>query len=79
MVVDFIHGFMLGEASNPSETFDIGPDPLERVRALPPGTAPTLARVAEALGEDGLRYEFDSAFEAALDVLVKGIEAVARN
>jgi TetR/AcrR family transcriptional regulator, tetracycline repressor protein len=78
VVVDFVHGFMLGEASSTSATFDIGPDLLERVRALPPGTAPALTRVAEALGVDGLRYEYDSAFEAALDVLVKGIEPAAR-
>ncbi len=74
VVVDFIHGFMLGEASSASGTFDIGPDLLKRVRALPPETAPTLTRVAEALGEVGLRYEFDSAFEAGLNVLVMGIE-----
>lgn len=77
-IVDFIHGFMLGEASNATETFDIGPDLLERVRALPRGTAPALRRVAEALGEDGLRYEFDAGFEAGLDILVNGIEAAAR-
>lgn len=76
-VVDFIHGFMLGEASNDSETFDLGPDLLDRVRALPAGTAPALSRVAEALGEDGLCYEFDRGFEAGLDILVKGIEARA--
>lgn len=77
LLVDFIHGFMLGEASNPSASFDIGPDLLERVSALPQGTAPALTRVAEALGEEGLRYQYDSDFEAAIDVLVKGIEAVA--
>lgn len=38
-----------------------------------------MTRVAEALGEDGLHYEFDRAFEVGLNVLVKGIEAVARN
>jgi AcrR family transcriptional regulator len=74
-VVDFVHGFMLGEAASLSETFDLGPDLLERVRGLPRGVAPSLTRVAEALGEDGLRYEFDAGFEAALSILVKGIEA----
>lgn len=73
-VVDFVHGFMLGEASSMAETFDLGPDLLERVRALPRGTAPSLTRVAEALGEDGLRYEFDLGFEAGINILVKGIE-----
>jgi TetR/AcrR family transcriptional regulator, tetracycline repressor protein len=77
LLVDFIHGFMLGEASNPSATFDLGPDLLERLGALPPGTAPALTRVAGALGAEGLRYEYDSDFETGLDVLVKGVEAVA--
>jgi AcrR family transcriptional regulator len=74
-VVDFIHGFMLGEASNPSDTFDLGPDLLERVRALPPGTAPALTRIVAELGEAGLRYDYDGGFEAGLDLLVNGIEA----
>jgi AcrR family transcriptional regulator len=74
-LVDFIHGFMLGEASNPSGTFDLGPELVRRVAALPPGTAPALARVAGALGEAGLRYEFDAGFEAGLALIVTGIEA----
>ncbi len=76
-MVDFIHGFMLGEVSTASGTFDIGPDLVERVRALPAGTAPALSRVVESLGESGLRYEFDRGFEAGLDILVAGIEAAA--
>jgi TetR/AcrR family tetracycline transcriptional repressor len=74
-LVDFVHGFMLGEASNPSDTFDLAPVLLERVRALPPGTAPALARIVGELGEAGLRYDYDGGFEAGLDLLVKGIEA----
>jgi AcrR family transcriptional regulator len=75
VVVDFIHGFMLGEASSTSETFDLGPDLLKRVKDLPAGKAPALTRVAEALGESGFRYEFDNGFESGLNVLVLGIEA----
>jgi AcrR family transcriptional regulator len=77
-VVDFIHGFMLGEAASASATFDLGPDLIQRVRALPPGTAPALTRIVEALGEPGLRYDYDSGFETGLDLLVRGIEAAAR-
>jgi TetR/AcrR family transcriptional regulator, tetracycline repressor protein len=54
---------------------------VEHVRDLRARTGPAPRRrdpAALALGEDGLRYEFDSAFETGLDVLVKGIEAVAR-
>jgi AcrR family transcriptional regulator len=76
-VVDFVHGFMLGEAASASGTFELGPDLLARVDALPPGAAPALTRVAEALGESGLRYEFDRGFEAGLAILVNGIEAIA--
>lgn len=74
-VVDFVHGFMLGEAASTTSTFDLGPDLLARVEGLSPGAAPSLTRVAEALGEDGLRYEFDTGFEAGLRILVQGIEA----
>jgi TetR/AcrR family tetracycline transcriptional repressor len=74
-LVDFVHGFMLGEASNPSDTFDLAPVLLERVRALPPGAAPALTRTVSELGEAGLRYDYDAGFEAGLDLLVKGIEA----
>ena len=76
-LVDFVHGFMLGEATSPSPTFDLGPDLLQRLRALPPAAAPALTRVAEELGEDGLRYDFDTGFEVGLDLIVRGIEAAA--
>jgi AcrR family transcriptional regulator len=73
--IDFIHGFMLGEVASAAETFELGPDLLARVSALPPGAAPALTRVAEALGESNLRYEFDRGFEAGLAILIRGIEA----
>jgi hypothetical protein len=38
---------------------------------------PVLRRVFGALGEEGARYDFDAAFEAGLDFIVGGIEAVA--
>jgi TetR/AcrR family tetracycline transcriptional repressor len=76
-VVDFVHGFTLGEASNPSGEFDIGSELLARIEARPAGEAPALRRVFGALGEEGARYDFDAAFEAGLNILVKGIEAIA--
>lgn len=76
-IVDFVHGFMLGEAASTTGDFDLGPDLIQRVRALPAGSAPAVSRVVEALGADGLRYEYDRGFEAGLDILVKGIEARA--
>lgn len=72
-LVDFIHGFLLGEAAVGAETFDLAPDLLARVAQLPPGRAPTLARITQTLGADGLHYEFDDGFEAGLALLVNGI------
>jgi TetR/AcrR family tetracycline transcriptional repressor len=76
-LVDFVHGFALGEASNPSGEFDIGSELLARLEAQPAGKVPAMRRVFGALGEEGARYDFDDAFEAGLDILVGGIEAVA--
>ena len=73
-LVDFIHGFMLGEASVRADTFDLAPDLLERVNNLPAGKAPALTRIVEALGADGLHYDFDSGFKSGITVLVHGIE-----
>lgn len=76
-LVDFIHGFALGEASNPSGEFDVGPELVARIEAQPAGEVPALRRVFGALGQEGARYDFDAGFEAGLDILVNGIEAVA--
>jgi AcrR family transcriptional regulator len=74
-IVDFIHGFALGEAAVRSDTFDLAPDLLARVEALPAGKAPTLARVVDQLGPEGLAYDFDSGFESGLTILTAGIAA----
>lgn len=73
-IIDFIHGFSLGEASVRSDTFDLAPDLLARVSALPPGKAPTLARVTSELGAEGLHYDFDTGFSTGIALLVAGIE-----
>jgi AcrR family transcriptional regulator len=78
-VVDFVHGFALGEASNPSGEFDVGPELLARLGARSEGETPALRRVFGALGEKGARYDFDAGFEAGLDILLKGIEAIAND
>jgi len=74
-LIDFIHGFSLGEASVRAETFELAPDLLDRVSRLPPGQAPTLTRIVEALGADGLHYEFDDGFETGLTLFVDGVGA----
>ncbi|GAB3827776.1 TetR/AcrR family transcriptional regulator C-terminal domain-containing protein [Kribbella italica] len=77
-LVDFVHGFLLGELSVRAATFELAPDLVDRVEKLPEGKAPTLSRVVLALGRDGLHYDFDSGFESALTVLVSGIESTLR-
>jgi AcrR family transcriptional regulator len=76
-LVDFVHGFALGEASNPSGKFDVGSELLARLEARPAGEVLAVRRVFEALGDEGARYDFDDAFEAGLDILVGGIEVFA--
>lgn len=76
-MVDFVHGFVLGEAANASSTFDVAPDLVARVRSLPEGAAPALTRTVDALGEDGLHYDFDGGFAVGIDILIAGIEAMA--
>ncbi len=78
-VVDFVHGFALGEASNLSGEFDVGSELLARLEEQPAGEVPALRRVFGALGEEGARYDFDAGFEAGLDILIKGIEAIAND
>ena len=77
-LIDFIHGFSLGETSVRAETFELAPDLLARVRALPKDKAPTLTRIVNELGPDGLAYDFDSGFEAGLSTLVVGFAGFAR-
>lgn len=72
-IIDFIHGFSLGEASVGADTFDLAPDLLSRVSNLPRGKAPTLVRVVTELGTEGLRYDFDSGFSTGIALLVDGI------
>jgi hypothetical protein len=76
-VVDFVHGVALGEASNPSGEFDVGSELLTRIEARPAGEIPTLRQVFGAPGGEGLRNDIDTGFEADLDILGKGIEAIA--
>lgn len=75
-LVDFVHGFVLGETSNPSGQFEVGSELLNRIEARPAGEIPALRRVFGALGEVGARYDFDAGFEAGLDIFVGGIEAI---
>ncbi|MEU4396602.1 TetR/AcrR family transcriptional regulator C-terminal domain-containing protein [Kribbella sp. NPDC023855] len=74
-IIDFIHGFTLGEASVRSDTFELAPDLLTRVATLPPGKAPTLVRVVSELGTEGLAYDFNDGFTTGIAVLVAGIES----
>ncbi|MFD7153105.1 TetR/AcrR family transcriptional regulator C-terminal domain-containing protein [Kribbella sp. NPDC059898] len=72
-LVDFIHGFTLGETSVRADTFELAPDLLARVRDLPPEKAPTLTRIVAELGPGGLAYDFDSGFESGLSIVIAGL------
>jgi AcrR family transcriptional regulator len=77
-MVDFIHGFSLGEASVRNDSFELAPDLITRVSQLPDGKAPTLTRIVDELGADGLAYDFDSGFESGLSTLTAGFAATVR-
>lgn len=77
-LIDFIHGFSLGEASVRADTFELAPDLLTRVEGLPAGKAPTLARIVGQLGAEGLAYDFDSGFESGLSTMTAGVAATVR-
>jgi AcrR family transcriptional regulator len=77
-LVDFVHGFSLGEASVRNDSFDLAPDLITRVSQLPDGKAPTLTRIVGELGADGLAYDFDSGFESGLSTLTAGFAATVR-
>jgi TetR/AcrR family tetracycline transcriptional repressor len=77
-LIDFIHGFSLGEASVRADTFELAPELLSRVEGLPVGKAPTLARIVGELGPEGLAYDFDSGFESGLSTVTAGIAATVR-
>jgi TetR/AcrR family tetracycline transcriptional repressor len=76
-LADFIHGFVLGEVANPSGQWEIGPELLSRIGGQPAASVPTMRRVFEALAAQGIRYDFEAGLEAGLDILLKGIEAIA--
>ena len=76
-IIDFIHGFSLGEAAVRADTFELAPDLVTRVERLPAGKAPTLTRVVGDLGAEGLAYDFDDGFESGLVVLTAGIAALS--
>ena len=74
VVADYVHGFVLAETAAPSGHSDHRGAVLELLRGQPSGRYPAMRRVFEDLGREGLRYDFDSGFEAGLDIIVAGIE-----
>lgn len=75
-VADFVNGFALAEASQPpGEPYDRR-EFLARMEGRPEGL-PAMRRVFGALSEDEARYDFDSGFDAGLDILLGGIEGMA--
>jgi len=78
LLADYVHGFVLGEASAPpGQPNDHRRELLERLEARPAGEFPAMRRVFRGLGREELRYDFDAGFESGLGVIVAGIEATA--
>jgi hypothetical protein len=50
---------------------------LTRLEAQPNDGSPTMRRVFRALAEDAAGVDLTSAFDGGLDILIKGIEAIA--
>jgi AcrR family transcriptional regulator len=76
LVADYVNGFALAEASQPpGEPYDRR-ELLARVQGKKEGL-PAMARVFGALAEHEARYDFDSGFDAGLDIILAGIEASA--
>lgn len=78
LVADYVHGFVLAEVAAPAGPPDHRGAVLELLGRQPAGKYPAMRRVFEGLTRDELRYDFDSGFEAGLDIVVAGIERIAR-
>jgi TetR/AcrR family transcriptional regulator, tetracycline repressor protein len=76
-VVDFIHGFAIAEGVQPQgQSFDRR-ELLERLEEGAAAGLPATSRVFGALTTEEARYDFDRGFDAALGILLKGIEVSA--
>ncbi len=78
LVVDYVHGFALGEVAAPAGPPGYARVLLEMLEERPAGELPAMRRVFGSLAREEWRDDFDSGFEFGLDVIVAGIERVAR-
>ena len=78
LVVDYVHGFALGEVAAPAGPPGYARALLKLLEERPAGELPAMRRVFGSLAREELRGDFDSGFEFGLDVIVAGIERVAR-
>lgn len=77
-LADYVHGFVLAEAAQkPGGRYDRR-EFLAGLDGLPESEVPAMRRVYGALPEEEAIYDFDSGFEAGLDVILSGIEAGGR-
>jgi TetR/AcrR family transcriptional regulator, tetracycline repressor protein len=70
MIVDYIHGVILGELTDSTVSLDWRQTFLDRIEQAPPGDIPALRRIFGALEPDDLGLDF--AF--GLDVIILGLE-----
>lgn len=74
-LVDFLHGFVLAEASQAPGRRHDRREFLARLGESPEDSLPAMRRVHGALSRQEAIYDFDSGFRAGLDVILAGIEA----
>jgi TetR/AcrR family tetracycline transcriptional repressor len=72
VVVDYVNGFALAEASGALGEPDEQKEMIEMLDARPPGELPAMRRTFEALAEEDLGTDF----EFGLEVVLAGLEAV---
>jgi len=78
LVADYVHGFVLAEVAVHSEPSDHRASLRELLEERPAGEFPAMRRVFGSISRKELRYDFDSGFESGLDVIVAGVEHLAR-
>jgi AcrR family transcriptional regulator len=74
LIVDYLNGFVLGESTGQAGQADARGAFFSRIEEHPQEQFPTLRLVLESVTEDEIRADV----EAGLDIILAGIEAIAR-
>ena len=79
LLADYVHGFVLAEASaGAGGQTDHRGRLLGLLEERPEGEFPAMRRVFRELSREELRYDFGAGFESGLAVILAGIESIAK-